>query len=371
MKINQEEVITNALIKSEKKYRSLIEKAYVAVLVIDQYQAISYGSNSVESIIGLAPAKLIGRNIFELLSSQIENELHFAINQICIHWGDTQIVKDIIIEHANGERLYFDASITNLFEVPEINGCVLYLHNITERKLAQQKLMQVSFELDSFVYKASHDMRAPLLSLLGLIDITQRDYPSDTLHYLELMKKSVLRLDKFIVELTQYSRNERVEPGIEKVNFEEIISEVLANFQHLPAMDNVHVNLQLNHEVPVYSDIFRLKIILNNLISNAVKYSDTNKEHSYVRVAVSSDKKVFRVKIEDNGIGIMEEHTDKVFDMFYRATQKSEGSGLGLYIVKKVVERMKGTIELKTTFKKNTSFMITLPNFYHPDENIS
>jgi signal transduction histidine kinase len=201
--------------------------------------------------------------------------------------------------------------------------------------LAQQKLMQVNFELDSFVYKASHDMRAPLLSLLGLIDITQRDYPVDTLQYLQLMKKSVLRLDKFIVELTQYSRNERLEAQIEKVNFDEIINQTLADFQHLPAMDKVHVNLRLNHQVPVYADVFRLKIILNNLISNAIKYSDTNKEYPYVSVAVSSDRNVFRVKIEDNGIGIMEEHTDKVFDMFFRATQKSEGSGLGLYIVKR------------------------------------
>jgi PAS domain S-box-containing protein len=370
MKTNQEEIITNALIKSEKKYRSLIEKAFVAVLVIDQYQSIRYSSSSVENILGMVPARLIGRNIFELLSSQHEDELHMAINQICIHWGDTQIIRDIIVKHANGEKLYFDASITNLFDVPEINGCVVYLHNVTERMLAQQKLMQVNFELDSFVYKASHDMRAPLLSLLGLIDITQRDYPVDTLQYLQLMKKSVLRLDKFIVELTQYSRNERMEAQIEKVNFEEIISETIANFQHLPTMDKVQVNLQLNHKVPVYSDVFRLKIILNNLISNAVKYSDTNKEDSYLTVVISSDENSFTMKVEDNGIGIMEKHTDKVFDMFFRATQKSEGSGLGLYIVKKVVERMKGSIELKTTFKKNTSFMITLPNFYPSDDSM-
>jgi signal transduction histidine kinase len=255
--------------------------------------------------------------------------------------------------------------------MPEINGCVVYLHNVTERKLAQQKLMEVNFELDSFVYKASHDMRAPLLSLLGLIDITKRDYPADTLHYLELMRKSVLRLDKFIVELTQYSRNERSESETEKVNFEEIINETIANYQHLPTMDKIHVNLHLNYQIPVYSDVFRLKIILNNLISNAIKYADTNKEHSYLRVEVSSDKKEFILKIEDNGIGIMEEHTDKIFDMFFRATQKSEGSGLGLYIVKKVVEKMSGTIEMKTTFKQNTAFKVTMPNFYPSDDSMS
>jgi PAS domain S-box-containing protein len=75
----------------------LIEKAFVAVLVIDQYQSIRYGSSSLENILGMAPARLIGRNIFELLSSQHEDELHITINQICIHWGDTQIIRILLL----------------------------------------------------------------------------------------------------------------------------------------------------------------------------------------------------------------------------------------------------------------------------------
>jgi signal transduction histidine kinase len=104
-------------------------------------------------------------------------------------------------------------------------------------------------------------------------------------------------------------------------------------------------------------------MVINNLISNSIKYHDLQKEQPYVRVKASElpEQKAFTIEVSDNGAGIMETYQDKVFDMFFRGTDKSEGSGLGLYIVKKIVEKLEGKIELRTRHREGTSFTITLP----------
>ncbi len=239
---------------------------------------------------------------------------------------------------------------------------------IRSRDSLQETLAELetrNFELDQFVYKVSHDLRAPLTSILGLVNLSKMEGndPSNLQEYIDLIGSSTLKLDVFIKSLIEYSRTGRAESIIEKVDFEPIIQEI---FEHLKYAKNFN---RLDHKVSIiekkdfYSDSMRIQIALGNVISNAVKYQNTRADISYLYITVdfrASD--IVIITLKDNGIGIAEDLVANVFKMFFRATESADGSGLGLYIVKQSIERLNGTIDLQSELNKGTTITITLPN---------
>lgn len=243
-------------------------------------------------------------------------------------------------------------------------------HNrrIAEKALLEQneELTKINQELDRFVYSASHDLRAPLKSVLGLVKLSQEDYDNKRYDqfpdYLQMMEKSVIKLDSTIKDIINYSRNARTEVIKEKVNLHELITCVLEDMKYLQDPKNIEKKVVIDEKYPLYSDTSRLNVVLNNLISNSIKYSNSNVESVVnIHAIVHEDKAV--IEIQDNGIGIEETYLDKIFNMFYRATSKSEGSGLGLYIVKETLEKMNGSIHVSSVINEGTKFIIEIPNY--------
>ncbi|GEM_PF-1896440 len=246
---------------------------------------------------------------------------------------------------------------------------------ITASKLVEQEIKKQNLELekrntelDRFVYSTSHDLRAPLASLLGLITIaesnsSEEDY--EQLEILKMMEKSVRRLDGFIGDILDYSRNLRQDVERELIDFEEMVQEQVEGLEHLNDLVDHKVNVSVKCSGDFYSDKRRISVILNNLISNAVKYLDPEKDKSVVNIDIQSDDQIAKIIIEDNGIGIKEEHHEKIFDMFYRATAVSDGSGIGLYITKESVEKLGGSLSMESTPGEGTRFLVKLPNLKH------
>jgi len=243
--------------------------------------------------------------------------------------------------------------------------------DINERKKSEekmesqyQKLIKTNIELDRFVYSTSHDLRAPLTSLQGLISIVEENLKPEETEQKELvnmMMRSVTKLDDFISDILFYSYNARSVVEKDEINFEELIAESRENlrYQGTTAITYSVVIQQIGKFI---SDKKRINIVLNNLISNANKYSDGLKKESFVNITVESDKNQAIVIIEDNGIGIAEVDHDKIFEMFYRGTTLSSGSGLGMYILKETLEKLDGNIQMESQLKKGTKFTIILPN---------
>ncbi|MCF6359849.1 MAG: PAS domain S-box protein [Cyclobacteriaceae bacterium] len=235
-----------------------------------------------------------------------------------------------------------------------------------EKKLKTQntKLKKLNAELDRFVYSASHDLRAPLSSLLGLIDLSQREELSPALNqYLELMNNSITRLDSFISDITDYSRNLRLKTKNEKIDFNVLVDEIFSSLAFMSA-EKINLSLKIEGDNNFNSDADRLKLILSNLISNSIRYkSHDRKPRIKVEVAITKDKAIF--KIIDNGIGIPKKYQSKIFEMFYRANDQNTGSGLGLFIVRETVDKLKGKIELESEIGKGTTISIILPNSSH------
>jgi signal transduction histidine kinase len=237
---------------------------------------------------------------------------------------------------------------------------------LAERVLRKQieELVKINKELDSFVYSVSHNIRAPLMSVLGLLNLARMDDSAhDTLiQYFGMMEASIHKLDHTLKEILDYSRNARSDIRAEPVHMRDLIEDGFERLKYMKGSDQIHMDLQIDEAVPLYSDAYRLNVILNNLISNAIKYRDTTKSQSYIHIAVHVTEANLRIRFADNGIGVSEALTEKIFQMFFRATERSEGAGLGLYIVKETVNKLNGTITITSAEGEGTVFEIEIPN---------
>jgi signal transduction histidine kinase len=218
-----------------------------------------------------------------------------------------------------------------------------------------------SDQIDHFIFKTTHDLRAPLHSALGLIQLAELE-PQDTKKYLAMIKTSLVRLDTMIAEMTSFYQNEKLAIQNERIDVSALINREIENLNNMPEATDMRIDVFVDGDIPFYSDSIRLRTIVSNLLSNAIKYCDPQKMRRYIQVAAHIFTDKIFLTIEDNGIGIGEEHHKKIFDMFYRITPDRKGTGLGLYIVKDTVDRLKGNIYVKSKKGESTSFTITLPN---------
>lgn len=238
----------------------------------------------------------------------------------------------------------------------------------TEEALKEKNeyLTKVNQELDSFVYSASHNLRAPLTSLMGLISLIRLEAgnPQMQERICNMMDLSLQRLDGFIRDILDHSRNARLSLQYQGVDAKSLVQEVLEEFQLQQEYKCVEVQLKVQQEEPLYTDVGRLRIILRNLISNSIRYHNQHLQPE-IDITVRIDAREAVFQINDNGIGIRKEHQARVFDMFYRADEQRSGSGLGLYITHEVVSKIGGTIELSSEHAKGTFVRVTIPNQKH------
>jgi signal transduction histidine kinase/ligand-binding sensor domain-containing protein len=243
-----------------------------------------------------------------------------------------------------------------------------YLQNLIQERTeelqkANEELTLRNTELDRFVYSASHDLSAPLKSILGLVRVARMEEPGDVhTQYLDMMERSVLKLEEFIQEVVSYSRNARMPIKWEAIQFTDFVLSLLQDHQYSPNYANIHFQVEDCTQSSMYTDTTRIKIILNNLISNAIKFHWQESKHKpYVKISLSSTDNTYTLVVEDNGKGISENHLRRIFEMFYRATEDSQGSGLGLYILKEAVTKLGGKVVAESKVNEGTRFIVTLP----------
>lgn len=225
-----------------------------------------------------------------------------------------------------------------------------------------EELEKANQELDRFVYSASHDMRAPLSSLLGLMEIVRLTNKDEELNeYFGLMKKRILTMEGFIKEITDYSRNSRTEVEVEEIKLIDLINEVLTTIDFLAHDAAIKRKLEIPPDLVIQCDVARLKVIMSNLITNSIKYHNSSKPDRWFKVRASEEATGYVIEVSDNGIGIADQYQDKIFDMFFRATEGSEGSGLGLYIVRETIEKLSGKISCSSKLGEGSTFTLYLP----------
>lgn len=271
------------------------------------------------------------------------------------------------------ENLFGKANVLILFIVLPVTTLVfiklyqdIYDKLVMYKKILidkNQELSKTNQELDNFVYSISHDLRAPISSMLGLNIVSKLENDPTKLQYYEKLKeKSLLKLDYLIKDILDYSRNSRIEVSAQKIDWQEYGEELVKQFEYVLEVESIEIEIEISQKTVFYTDLYRVGIIFNILISNALRYSDKYKKYSFLKIKGTVYEKKICLSFQDNGIGIAKEHEHRIFDMFYRASEESEGAGLGLYILKQALEKINGTIKLDSEMDIGSLFYIEIPN---------
>jgi signal transduction histidine kinase len=236
----------------------------------------------------------------------------------------------------------------------------------SEIKEKNEELKKINHELDSFVHRTSHDLKEPLTSVLAINKVAYKESDSENLQkYLSMQEKTLSRMDKRIKDIIDFSKNKRLQLDLKEVDFAHLVENSLEDHAFMNNAQHINKNIGINQYEKFISDPTRINVIINNLISNAIKYADLTKEQPEINVNVSVADNLATIEVTDNGVGIEEQHLDNVFVLFYRITSSTSGSGLGLYIVKEIVEKLNGYITINSKKGTGTSIKIILPDMGH------
>lgn len=362
--------LAKELEKSKNRYALAVEGTEAGIYEWDIATNKLYASSRYKYLLGYDPDEDLDIDM-ETYKSLIhpDNRSSFANNVKNAVEHGTRYQNELRIKRKNGSyRWFLDSGIVSIKNGTE-KLAVGSIIDINNRKKAERQLLdknteleKTNEELDRFVYRASHDMRAPLSTLLGLLNLAKTTKKAPELEeYHDMMTNRINIMDGFIKEVTDYSRNARLEVVSNLVNIYQLVEEVRKSFEFLAGESNVEFQININQDLEIFVDKARLKVVLSNLVYNAIKYSDSNKPVRFVKVQISIRKKCMVTQIIDNGIGIPPDYQDNIFEMFFRATEISEGSGLGLYIVKETLDRLKGSITCQSVELQGSTFEFRIP----------
>jgi signal transduction histidine kinase len=278
------------------------------------------------------------------------------------YWVDFDFINERVYSKEYLQISYTINFIVTLSCSIAIMYFIMDVHHHSEKAILDKndQLQKANAELDRFVYSASHDLKAPLSSLLGLIEVAKLDQNSME-QYLAMMKTKIHDMEEFIKEIICYSRNARMDIHRQPVNLKKTVEEVTDGLIFSAGNPDIRIENLIPDEAMVNTDVMRLKIVLANLIDNSLKYSDINKDKSFIRIEAVEDISAKLILVKDNGVGIDQLYIDKIFNMFYRASERSKGSGLGLYIVKETLNKINGSIQVQSILGSGTTFVVSLP----------
>jgi signal transduction histidine kinase len=222
------------------------------------------------------------------------------------------------------------------------------------------ELEKTNDELNRFIYSISHELRAPLVSVIGIVNLVKMEgLFNSSGEYWNLIEICSNKLDFYIQKTLQYYKNNKNVAEHSPVEFQSLVTELINLYSY--SDKETEFNININQPVPFYNDAFRIEVILGNLINNAIKYQKSTEPNKYVNIEIDVDLQRAEITISDNGIGILNEHLEKIFNQFFKS-KNHHGSGLGLFIVKEALNKINGKIEVISDLAVGTTFKITIPN---------
>jgi signal transduction histidine kinase len=222
------------------------------------------------------------------------------------------------------------------------------------------ELEKVNDELNRFIYSISHELRAPLVSVIGIVNLVKMEnmYNSSG-EYWSLVETCSNKLDYYIQKTLQYYKNSKTISETVNIDFKDLVKELIDIYAYTDKETQFIVNI--DQKIPFKGDLFRIEVILGNLISNAIKYQKVTEINKKVIIDVLVGQELVEISITDNGMGILNDHLEKIFTQFFKS-KIHHGSGLGLFIVKEALNKINGRIAVSSDIDYGTTFTITIPN---------
>ncbi len=368
--INDQKQASAALVKSEQKFRNIFHFNSIGIVLSDKKGTIIDANPKIMELLGYNLAEL--RNLRPIDFSHPDDlQQERILSREMIEQGKDYFQMEKRYIRKDKKIIWINFSLTIIRGADkQLQMAIALMEDITEKKLQEEKLkeqnatlIKINEELNHFVYRTSHDLRAPLTSLMGLVQITEiANNEAERNKYLGMMTRQLHYLDGVIKEIIDYRKVSAGEVSISEISLAENIHNVMLHYQFLPNYALIQQSVEIEQDVPFYSDEVKINIILNNLISNAIKYSDKLKENPFLKINVQVDTEKAVITLKDNGIGIAEEHLPSIFNMFFRATVQQNGTGLGLYIVNEALSKLKANIAVSSKIHEGSCFVLTIPN---------
>jgi two-component system, sensor histidine kinase and response regulator len=241
------------------------------------------------------------------------------------------------------------------------NGYEIYK---TKKELLQKNLalQKANDELNRFVYSASHELRSPISTIQGIINVAKTDLKTNPENYLGMIQECVSNMDSLIKNIISYHKNNKLLNEIKEINFKGIISDIIETYRNDTIISSIDLKLDIDQAIQFMGDEFRIRLTMINLLSNAIKYQKQAEKNKFISIKIQTKSDCAILSIEDNGIGIPEEYCANIFKMFYRGTSQNSGTGIGLYIVKEALDKMGGEITLNSTEGIGSIFKVRIPN---------
>jgi PAS domain S-box-containing protein len=383
--------IQNALVASNAHLNAVLESTKDQVFSVDKEKKyIGFNSSHINAMKSIGQNIKEGQSVFHYFKDKGLRKQALAIHRKAIKGKSSTEFFQI---KTAGEKLqHFEGTGYPIVdERGDITGVATFFRNITPYKKIEATLRELNielalqndelaeredklkrtlnelsdrnFELDQLMYKTSHDLRSPLSSILGLVNLSRLDPDKENQPvYISKVEDRIKKLDDFIKSMLNYAKVNRGDVEIKRINLNKLIKGTIQSLEYLDTFNRIQTQFkQAGDNSEFYSDPTFTNIIISNIISNAYKYYDSGKE-SYLKINVSFTGSKVNLMFKDNGIGIHEKYMSRIFNMFFRGTDKQEGSGLGMYIVKQAVEKLGGKIELKSEFGSGTEVHVSLPN---------
>jgi PAS domain S-box-containing protein len=346
--------------KNETLFTQLFQNVPLAVVMLDDNGKVFQVNRGFEEMFGYDRTELRGQNLNDfIVPEELRNE-GIDLNNLIT---SNQVVSiETIRKHRSGDLVtVILCGVPVMLENQTIGIYGVYV-DITDRKRVEEELKIRNTELDNFVYKVSHDLRAPLSSILGLVNLSRLPGNTDNpMDYIDIIGEKVQALDHFIGDVLSHSKNLKMEVNIGKVDLNHIIEQTFTELSYLEGAKDVQRCVKIEG-IDFFSDHWRISEIFRNLISNAIKYRQLYIDTPEIQIKIHVDHLRADISFSDNGIGINDESLSRIFEMFYRATEQSDGSGIGLYIVKNAVDKLGGQINVASKTGQGTRFNILLPN---------
>ena len=294
--------------------------------------------------------EIIGKNVCEI-SPGIEKTERYKTYLEVIKTGKSFVLDEVRIHPSLGSFV----TRISIFKVGD--GLGLAAVNITDLKEAVN-------ELETFIYKSSHDLRSPIASILGLINVANNE-PKDfetTQYYFTKIKQQANQLDFILRKLVETTRIKQGDKIIHLINFHELIEETLKSIHLMKGFNEIEIIKTFYSVQKFYSDKSLLIFLFQNLIDNAIKYKKEGVKDSFLKITITDENAGVKITFADNGIGIDDNLQKDIYNMFFRGTNAAGGSGLGLYTVKHCIKKLNGHISQESKEKIGTTFTVYLPN---------
>lgn len=351
---------------AEERFRTAFDAAPNGMLMIDRSRKIVLINRKIEEIFGYDRGELLGSYIETLVPDDFKNPHpkfveSYLQKPVARSMG---IGRELFGKHKTGKLIPVEIGLQPIF-VGQDTFVISSIVDISVRRQIEEELKRKTEELAEFSYRTSHDLRSPLKTICGMSDGIAESLKENDLESVKKYNEKVgllaAKLNDLIESIMNLTKVELTSEPNSLFDFAQYAQDSKLKFESLLVENKVKLEFNFFHDKALLTQGTRLTQVLDNLISNAVKYSDSKKTESFVRIKTFSGAKTFMINVEDNGVGIPASKQNEVFGMFKRFhSTKASGSGLGLYLIKKQVDHLAASISFKSS-DEGTVFYLELP----------